>query len=124
MPHANSYKRKPYPCTYCGKLQSLHGNLQIHIRIQTPYQCQYCSCRFSDSGKLNLHLLIHTGEKPYQCKYKFRYDNSLHYHQQLHTGEKPYQSVSIFPRHLHCEFCTKQSFKMHTGDTYKCQYCG
>ena len=59
MPHANSYRRKPYPCTYCSKLQSLHGNLQIHIRIQTPYQCQYCSCRFSDSGKLKLHLLIH-----------------------------------------------------------------
>jgi len=55
--HSN---RRPYHCTYCGKLFKTQGELMCHIHIHTgekPYSCRHCLESFMWSDELKMHLL-------------------------------------------------------------------
>ncbi len=89
--------KRNFPCHQCGRIFTLRGNRNVHMRIHTgerPFTCQQCGKSFRTKGNLNEHMYVHTGEKSFLCKLcgdSFLRAGNLTSHLRIHTGEKPFK---------------------------------
>ncbi|XP_048343230.1 zinc finger and SCAN domain-containing protein 12-like [Sphaerodactylus townsendi] len=122
--------KKPYKCSYCGKIFNHASAHLVHERIHTgekPYNCLECGQNFSRRSHLTRHHRIHTGEKPHTCSKcgkNFSRRSHLIEHERTHTGEKPF-ACSTCEKSFNYRSLLKEHARIHTGEKpYKCSDCG
>ncbi|XP_075062366.1 oocyte zinc finger protein XlCOF8.4-like isoform X2 [Mixophyes fleayi] len=87
-------RKKPFPCSECGKCFTRKSNLFEHHRTHTgekPFPCSECGKYFAGKSSLFEHQRTHTGEKPFSCSECgkcFTQKSRLIKHQKIHTGQK------------------------------------
>ncbi|XP_015283477.1 PREDICTED: zinc finger protein 850-like, partial [Gekko japonicus] len=122
--------KRPYKCSYCGKIFNHASAHLVHERIHTgekPYNCLECGQNFSRRSHLTRHHRIHTGEKPHTCSKcgkNFSRRSHLIEHERTHTGEKPF-ACSTCGKSFNYRSLLKEHSRIHTGEKpYKCSDCG
>ncbi|CAJ1072921.1 zinc finger and SCAN domain-containing protein 5C-like [Xyrichtys novacula] len=87
---SNTYCRRRFVCSYCGKCFTSSRSLETHVRVHTgerPYSCAQCGKRFTQAGHLKTHQSVHTGERPFACEVcgrRFAGKQNLRIHQNKH----------------------------------------
>ena len=43
--------------------------MKEHIQVKKPYACSYCGKIFEENQNIKMHERIHTSKKPFECLY-------------------------------------------------------
>lgn len=127
--HVKIHKIENNTCYYCEQVFEVKDELLQHMakhKGPEPFYCHKCGIRFKSRTLLNMHIPKHSDLKPFICDVcgmAFKWKHALKCHMLTHGNKK---------EHL-CDICgyatnhksqLKAHWKLHTGDTFKCQEPG
>ena len=93
--------------------------MKEHIQVKKPYACSYCGKIFEENQNIKMHERIHTSKKPFECLYcdkTFARKNIMKKHERTHTDEKPYiclQCILGASRNLQGSTCKLSNKNLH-----------